>query len=69
MRLKNGETITTVEFALEWRGADGKWRSEVFSHTTNRAARREQIEKQGATEITEHMRDRRTEHTPWRKTR
>lgn len=68
MRLKAGTTITVVEFGLEWRGSDGKWRSQVFKDMDALHARLAEVEAQGATEVTQHMRDRRVEYSPWRRT-
>lgn len=67
-RLKPGESIIVVEFGLEWRDAKGSWHHEVFAYPSERRKKRDTMEALGATDISEHMRDRRVEYSPWIRT-
>ncbi|EQM74878.1 hypothetical protein [Microbacterium maritypicum] len=67
-RLKAGESIVVVEFGLEWRDANGSWHHEVFAYPNERRKKRDTVEALGATDISEHMRDRRVEYSPWMRT-
>lgn len=67
MKLRNGESVITVEFGLQWRGTNGRWFSEVFKNRADLETRRREVEPH-ATELSEHMRDRRTEYTRWQQT-
>ena len=67
MKLRNDNGLTRVEFGLQWRSDTGRWFSEVFATRADLEARRREIEPH-ATAITEHMRDRITNFTPWLKT-
>lgn len=66
-RLKNDGGFMKVEFALEWRDRDGKWHAEVLQLRGAQLARRAELEAGGATQISEHMRDRCVSYTPWGK--
>lgn len=67
-RLKSGEAIIVVEFGLEWRDASGSWHHEIFPYPSERRKKRDAVEALGATDISEHMRDRRIEYSPWMRT-
>ena len=67
-RLKPGESIIVVEFGLEWRDAKGSWHHEVFAYPSERRKKRDTMEALGATDISEHIRDRRVEYSPWTRT-
>lgn len=67
-RLKPGAAIIVVEFGLEWRDASGSWQHEIFPYPSERRKKRDAVEALGATDISEHMRDRRVEYSPWIRT-
>lgn len=67
-RLKSGESIIIVEFGLEWRDANGSWQHEIFPYPSERRKKRDAVEALGATDVSEHMRDRRVEYSPWTRT-
>jgi hypothetical protein len=64
-RVKQGVTVTVVEFGIEWRRADGRWFSAVHAYRHDVTTHRVELEKAGATCVSEFMRDQRVEYTPW----
>lgn len=67
-KLMSGEAIIVVEFGLEWRDVSGSWQHEIFPYPGELRKKREAVEAQGATNVSEHMRDRRVEFSPWTRT-